>query len=75
MINYKVEGPGNIKVIDNGDPADKSPYNSSKKRVNRGSQLVIIQSTVEPGDLIISAIAEGLKPSQLKIRSVPANNN
>jgi len=71
MINYELSGPGKIKVIDNGDPRDHTPYSSEKKRVFQGSQVLIIQSTLEPGDLIISASASGLEPAEVKIKSVP----
>jgi len=69
-INYEVDGPGNIKVIDNGDPADKTPFGSTNKRVYHGTQLVIVQSTLEPGDLIISATSEGLEPARLSLKSL-----
>ncbi len=76
MINYTVLGPGAIKVIDNGNPADSTPYNATNKRLYKGSQLVIVQSTLEPGDLTINASAEGLSPATVKVASInPKQNN
>lgn len=69
-ISYQLSGPGKIRVIDNGDPADHSPYDATAKKVNRGRQLLIIQSAMEPGDLIIRARANGLKPAEVKVKSV-----
>jgi len=69
VVNYKVEGPGELKVIDNGDLADHTPYGSASREVRNGRQLVIIQVGNEPGDLIISAKANGLNPAQVKIPS------
>jgi hypothetical protein len=69
LVNYAVEGPGRIRVIDNGDLADHTPHGSSSKKVRKGKQLLILQAGSEPGDLIISASAEGLYPSQVKIKS------
>jgi beta-galactosidase len=69
MVNYEVEGPGKIRVIDNGDLADHTPYGSTGKKVKRGKQLLILQAGTEPGDLIVNATAEGLHPSKVKIKS------
>ena len=69
LVNYQLDGPGRIKVIDNGDLADQTPHGSTSKEVRRGRQLLILQAGSEPGDLIISASAEGLKPSKVKIKA------
>lgn len=74
MINYEVRGPGKVRVIDNGDPKDHTPYGSMSQRVYKGSQLVIIQSTLDPGDLIISASANGLKPASVNLKSIPGDS-
>ncbi|MCK5135936.1 MAG: DUF4982 domain-containing protein [Bacteroidales bacterium] len=69
LVNYQLNGPGRIRVIDNGDLADHSDYKSISKEVRKGKQLLILQAGSEPGDLIISASAEGLKPTRVKIKS------
>jgi beta-galactosidase len=69
MVRYQLDGPGEIRVIDNGDLADHGPYGSSSKKVKMGKQLLILQAGSEPGDLIISATAKGLKSSRVKIKS------
>lgn len=69
LVRYQLDGPGKIRVIDNGDLADHGPYGSNSKKVKKGKQLLVLQAGSEPGDLIISATAEGLKPSSVKIKS------
>ena len=69
LVNYKVEGPGKLKVIDNGDLADHTQFGSTSKEVRAGKHLVIIQAGIDPGDLIISAKAPGLNSAQVKIPS------
>ncbi len=69
LVNYQLDGPGRIRVIDNGDLADHTPNKSTSKEVRRGKQLLILQAGSEPGDLIISASAEGLRPTRVKIKS------
>jgi len=69
MVNYQLDGPGRIRVIDNGDLADHTPYGSTSKKIRKGKQLLILQAGSEPGDLVVSATSEGLRPSQVKIKS------
>jgi beta-galactosidase len=69
MVNYQIDGPGKIRAIDNGDLADHTPNGSSSRKVRNGKQLLILQAGSEPGDLIVNASADGLQPSQVKIKS------
>jgi len=69
LVNYELDGPGEIRAIDNGDLADHTPNGSSSKEVRKGKQLLILQAGSEPGDLIIRASADGLKSSKVKIKS------
>ena len=69
MVNYELDGPGRIRAIDNGDLADQTPYGTNSKQIRKGKQLLILQAGSEPGDLVVSATAEGLKPSRVKIKS------
>jgi beta-galactosidase len=69
MVNYQLEGPGRIRVIDNGDLADHTASGSSSKEIRKGKQLLILQAGSEPGDLVVSATSEGLRPSKVKIKT------
>ena len=69
MVNYQLDGPGKIRVIDNGDLADQTPYGSSSREMRKGKQLLVLQAGSEPGDLVVSASSEGLKSSRVKIKS------
>ncbi len=69
LVNYTLDGPGRIRVIDNGDLADHTSPGASSRELRRGKQLLILQAGSEPGDLIICASAEGMKPSTVKIKS------
>jgi beta-galactosidase len=69
MVNYQLDGPGRIRVIDNGDLADHTASGSSSKEIRKGKQLLILQAGSEPGDLVVSATAEGLRPSKVKIKT------
>jgi beta-galactosidase len=69
MVNYQLKGPGKIRVIDNGDLADHTAPGTPSRKLRKGKQLLILQAGSEPGDLIISATAEGLKSSSVKIKT------
>ena len=69
LVNYQLDGPGKIKVIDNGDLADHTPPGSNSKEVRKGKQLLVLQAGSEPGDLIVHASANGLKSSKVRIKS------
>jgi beta-galactosidase len=69
LVNYELDGPGRIRAIDNGDLADHSQHGTSSKEMRKGKQLLILQAGSEPGDLVVSATAEGLRPSTVKIKS------
>lgn len=67
MVSYSLDGPGRIRLVDNGDLAEHSDPSSTSRKVRRGRQLLVLQAGSEPGDLIISASAEGLQPAKIKI--------
>jgi beta-galactosidase len=69
LVNYELDGPGRIRAIDNGDLTDHTPYGSTSREMRKGRQLLILQAGSEPGDLVVSATAEGLVPSKVKIKS------
>ncbi|MEA3461654.1 MAG: glycoside hydrolase family 2 TIM barrel-domain containing protein [Bacteroidota bacterium] len=69
MVNYQLDGPGRIRVIDNGDLTDHNPYGSGSREMRKGKQLLVLQAGSEPGDLVVSASAEGLRSSKVKIKS------
>jgi beta-galactosidase len=69
LVNYQLDGPGKIKVIDNGDLVDHTPPGSNSKEVRKGKQLLVLQAGSEPGDLIVHASANGLKSSKVRIKS------
>jgi beta-galactosidase len=74
VIHYDLRGPGRIRVIDNGNLADHTPPGASSKPVNEGRHTLVIQSTFEPGDLIISASADGLQGATIEITSISPEN-
>jgi beta-galactosidase len=69
LVNYELDGPGRIRAIDNGDLSEHAAHGSTSREMRKGKQLLILQAGSEPGDLVVSATADGLKPSSVKIKS------
>lgn len=76
-INFRLTGPGTIIGVGNGDPAsqeadkcegDPAGNNAIWKRsLFNGLAQIIVQSSGEPGELILYANSPGLAPQSLKL--------
>ena len=69
-IRFEVEGEGILIGVDNGNPFDHSSFKVSERNVFNGLALAIVQSTRNPGEIIIKAYSEGLNSSSLSIETV-----
>ncbi|MFO7657786.1 MAG: beta-galactosidase GalB [Bacteroidales bacterium] len=70
LIEFSVEGPGEIVATDNGDPTDLTPFPSLSRKVFNGLALVFVRSVNgEKGSIIISAKSAGLSDASVAITS------
>jgi beta-galactosidase len=70
LIQFEVEGPGEIIATDNGNAADLVSFVSTKRTAFSGLALVIVRTKKnERGAIRIKAISDGLAPAQLTINS------
>ena len=67
IVNFEVSGNGGIAGVGSGNPADMSSFQQPKKKAYQGICLVILRPNATPGEIYISATAEGLKEASLKI--------
>jgi len=72
-INITVEGVGYLAGIDNGDSADYDQYKGTSKRLFSGKLLAIVASTLEAGEIKITAESRGLPAKTLVLQSAAAN--
>lgn len=70
MINFEIEGPGEIIAVDNGDPTCHETFIANKHSTFNGKCLVIIRSTEEIGTIKLKAKSKGLKTSNVEIKTV-----
>ena len=80
-VYFNLSGPGNIIGVGNGDPSSHEPDvflpvgNNApdwQRSLFSGLAQILVQSTKEPGEIKLTARAEGLTPVTLTIPSHPA---
>lgn len=67
QIEFLIEGPARIIGLGNGNPNSHEPEKGNKRSLFNGLAQVIIQSTGEPGKIVLTAKANGVKSSSVTI--------
>ena len=68
LLQFELEGDGEILATDNGDPTDMTSFASHKRKAFSGKLLVIIKSKKGSGSLMLKATSsDGLKESTLTL--------
>jgi beta-galactosidase len=70
LIEFSIEGPGEIVATDNGDPTNMVSFSSKKREAFNGLALAIVRSVKgKPGTIKVFAKSSGLKDYEVEIRS------
>jgi beta-galactosidase len=70
LIQFSIEGPGEIVATDNGDPTSFVPFNSKERKAFNGLALVIVRTKKGmPGTIKVTAKSEGLSSAQVTVQS------
>lgn len=70
LIEFTIEGPGDILATDNGDPTDMTPFPSHKRKAFNGLALVIVRSHKDDdGKIKLTVKSDGLESSSVIINS------
>jgi beta-galactosidase len=67
MVRFALKGNGHILGVGNGDPSSHEPDKANARSAFNGLCVAIVQSTREPGELLVDASADGLDPASVKI--------
>lgn len=67
LVKFEISGPGKIIGVENGDIADFSSMKVHQRKAFKGKCLVMIQTTDQPGEIILRAVSEGLEEGSMKI--------
>ena len=66
-VTFDVKGAGKLVGVDNGSSPDHDSYQADNRKAFSGKVLAIVQSTKEAGEITVTAKADGLQPSTVKI--------
>jgi len=70
MIEFSIDGPGEIVATDNGDPTSMVPFPSHKRQAFNGQALVIVRSQKgTTGKIIVKATSAGLEESSVDLNA------
>ena len=70
LIEFSIEGPGEIVATDNGDQINMVSFSSKEREAFNGLALVVVRSLAgASGSITVKAKSSGLKESSVKIES------
>ncbi|RED40753.1 glycoside hydrolase family 2 TIM barrel-domain containing protein [Paenibacillus sp. VMFN-D1] len=67
-LSFDIQGKGEIIGADNGDLRDHEPFKSSRRKTRGGRCLLVVQSGLETGEVVIRAAGNGLAAGELRIK-------
>ena len=68
-VTFDVSGAGSFRAAANGDPTCLVPFQSKTMPAFSGQLTVIVQSDNLPGNIVLTASAEGLEPAKIVIKT------
>ncbi|HEY8938290.1 MAG TPA: glycoside hydrolase family 2 TIM barrel-domain containing protein, partial [Cyclobacteriaceae bacterium] len=74
-LHFKIEGPGIIAGVDNGDMKDYDPYVSNTRKAWHGRAMVVIKSMRTSGDINLTVTSDGLPDTTMTISSISKTTN
>jgi beta-galactosidase len=67
-INFALRGPGEIRAVDNGNPATVEPFQANSRTTFNGLALVIVCAKAgAPGPVQVSATSPGLSAETARV--------
>jgi beta-galactosidase len=68
-VNFTVSGNGKLSGVDNGNQQDDSSFKLNNRKAFKGHVYAVVQAGRKPGDITITARADGLKPASLTVQA------
>jgi beta-galactosidase len=69
LLNFQIDGPGSIQAVGSSNPMSTESYTGSSRKAYRGRCLVVVRSGDQPGEIRLTATAEGLQPSEFVVQA------
>ncbi len=70
LVRFTVKGPGRILGVGNGDSSSHEPDKDNQRSAFHGLCMVLVQTTGEPGEIVLTAQSDGLKPASITLNSL-----
>jgi beta-galactosidase len=71
LINFKLEGEGEITAVDNGSPISHESFKANHRKAFNGLALAIIKAGTKASKLSLTASAEGLQSNTITLETQP----
>lgn len=68
-IEIRIEGPGNLVGVCNGNPQSFNPFKSNKVNLFYGKAMILVQSTDEEGEIMVVVKSKSLGEMSTKLIS------
>ncbi len=69
LVKFQLAGPAQIAGVGNGNPLSFEPFQTDHRRAFNGLCLLILRAETGPGEILITATADGLASGHLALRS------
>jgi beta-galactosidase len=69
LVTFAVRGEGTNAGVGNGDPASHELNQVPARSAFAGLCMVLVKATSKPGDIVLTATADGLKAATLTFKS------
>jgi beta-galactosidase len=70
-IRFSADGAGRLLAVGSADPVSAEPYVGNRRRVFRGRCLAVLLPGREPGEIRLTAEADGLRTAEILVRVAP----
>ena len=74
LVQFSIEGPGEIIAVANANPRSIESYTTDKRRAWRGRCMVIVKASGEAGQVKLKASSGKLKAVELLLTTIPVGN-
>ena len=67
LVTFEVTGPGHLIAVGTANPVSEELYVGDRRKAWRGNLTVVVRSSGQPGEITLTAKADGLRGAQVKV--------
>jgi beta-galactosidase len=67
-VYFTAHGAGSLLAVGNGNPLSEEMYVGNQRRVHEGRAMVVVRTSGEAGEIVLTAAADGVPPASVSIR-------